>query len=122
MKRCMIIDDSSVIRKVAKHILSGPDMFVIEAESASEALGMCREELPDIILIESMLPDMPAVECIRSLLALATDRKPHIVLCVCEFDIGAIMRAKRAGASGYMFKPFTRPQLLADFDELQSAA
>jgi two-component system chemotaxis response regulator CheY len=118
----MIIDDSSVIRKVAKHILSGSDMLVIEAETASQALAMCQEQMPDVILVDSMLTDMPAVDCIRSLLALSHGAKPHIVLCVCELDVGAIMRAKRAGAAGYVFKPFTRPQLLASLKELQLAA
>lgn len=122
MKRCMIIDDSSVIRKVAKRILAGPEMAVIEAGSAGEALGLCREQLPDIVVVDCALPDMSSVECIQRLIALAPDAPPRIVLCVPEFDLGAIMRARRAGASGYMFKPFTRRQLMAHFEEERSAA
>lgn len=122
MKRCMIIDDSSVIRKVAKRILSGQDMAVIEAGNGGEALGMCHEEVPDTIIIDSALPDMTYVECIQRLLALDPQRKPRIVLCMPEFDLSAIMRAKRAGASDYMFKPFTRQQLMANFEQARTAA
>ena len=48
MKRCMIGDDSSVIRKVAKRILGGPDMVVVEAGGGREALAMCAADMPDI--------------------------------------------------------------------------
>ena len=42
MKRCMFVDDSSVIRKVAKRILGGPDMLVIEAATGFDALEHVR--------------------------------------------------------------------------------
>ena len=41
MKRCMFVDDSSVIRKVAKRILGGPDLLVVEAATGYDALDMC---------------------------------------------------------------------------------
>jgi len=122
MKRCMIVDDSSVIRKVAKRILNGPDLLVIEASCGSEALAMCGADMPDIIIVDGTLPDMAAEEFIRDAVNIATPIKPHIVLCMVEFDVGAIMRAKRAGARGYILKPFNRPQLLSRFRELELAA
>ena len=51
MKRCMFVDDSSVIRKVAKRILGGSDMVVIEAASGLDALEMCAADMPDIRII-----------------------------------------------------------------------
>ena len=44
--------------------------------------------------------------------------KPRIMVCLTEVDIGAIMRAKRAGAEGYLLKPFNRPQLSQRFRSL----
>jgi len=122
MKRCMFVDDSSVIRKVAKRILGGPDMLVVEAGSGIEALDMCRAEMPEIIIVDSALPDMTTVEFIQRALAMSEYHKPQIVLCLTEVDIGAIMRAKRAGAQGYLLKPFNRAQLLERFRQLQTAA
>lgn len=122
MKRCMLIDDSSVIRKVAKRILAGPEMIVVEAATGSEALMMCSETMPNIIIVDGVLPDMTAVDFIRQAMAMATDVKPHIMLCIPEFDVGAIMRARRAGAKGHILKPFTRPQLLELFREADIAA
>lgn len=121
MKRCMFVDDSSVIRKVAKRILGGSDMIVIEAASGYDALEMCSLEMPDIIVVDGTLPDMSAIEFIRRIRALDAPVKPRVAICLTEVDIGAIMRAKRAGAQGYLLKPFDRPQLLERFRALQAA-
>jgi len=122
MKRCMFIDDSSVIRKVAKRILNGPDMVVIEAESGSDALYMCDTDMPDIIVVDGGLPDMAAEEFIRRVRTIPSPIRPQIAISLIEVDIGAIMRAKRAGAQGYLLKPFNRAQLLDRFRQLDAAA
>ncbi len=121
MKRCMFVDDSSVIRKVAKRILNGPEMVVIEADSGGDALNMCGTEMPDIIVVDGVLPDMNAEEFIRRVRQMPSAIQPQIAVSLIEVDIGAIMRAKRAGAQGYLLKPFNRPQLLERFRQLHAA-
>ncbi len=121
MKRCMFVDDSAVIRKVAKRILGSSELVIIEASTGSEAIDMCAADMPDIIVVDGALQDMPAVDFIRSVRSLDSPLKPQIVVCLTEVDIGAIMRAKRAGAQGYLLKPFNRPQLLDRFRNLQAA-
>ena len=122
MKRCLIVDDSSVIRLVAKKVLSGPEMLVAEAASADDALDICAHEMPDIVVVDYLLPDMDSCDLIACLMALKAERKPVILLCMCEFDVGLLMRARRAGAVGYIQKPFTRPQLLESFREYLATA
>ena len=123
MKRCMFVDDSSVIRKVAKRILGGPEMEIIEAATGLDAIAMCVGDMPDIIVVDGALPDMSSTEVfIRRVRAIESPVKPQIAICLIEVDVGAIMRAKRAGAQGYVLKPFKRPQLLERFRSLQSAA
>ena len=122
MKRCMIIDDSSIIRKVVKRILGGPDMVVVEAGNGRDALDMCAADLPDAIILDGTLPDMQAPEFIQAVKALPGAKDVRILISILEFDIGAIMRAKRAGANGYMLKPFNRAQLMDRFRELKIAA
>jgi len=121
MKRCMFVDDSSVIRKVAKRILGGPDMLVVEANSGYEALEMCAADMPDFIVVDAALPDITAEEFIRRVRAVDSPVVPQIAICLLEIDLGAIMRAKRAGAQGYLLKPFNRAQLLERFRMLQAA-
>jgi two-component system chemotaxis response regulator CheY len=121
MKRCMFVDDSSVIRKVAKRILGGPDMLVIEASTGPEALEMCAADMPDIVVVDGTLEDMQAEEFIRNVRTLKTAITPQILISLIEVDIGAIMRAKRAGAQGYLLKPFDRSQLIERFRMLNAA-
>lgn len=122
MKRCLFVDDSSVIRKVAKRILNGPKLAVVEAATGADALDMCAYNMPEIIVVDGTLEDMNAVDFIRKVRAMPADVTPQIVISLTEVDIGAIMRAKRAGAQGYLLKPFTRPQLLDRFRAFDIAA
>lgn len=122
MKRCLFVDDSSVIRRVAKRILSSPEMSVVEAATGAEGLDMCSFDMPDIIVVDGALEDMSAVDFIRRVRAMHGRVKPQIAICLTEVDVGAIMRAKRAGAQGYLLKPFTRPQLLDRFNAFSVAA
>ncbi|MFA5491185.1 MAG: response regulator [Candidimonas sp.] len=122
MKRCMIVDGSSVIRKVASRILSGSDMIVQEAATGGDALVMCAAQMPDVAIIDARLSDMAADGLIRQICGLNVFAKPYIFLCMTEFDVGAIMRARRAGARGHILKPFNRSQLLESFRDMHQAA
>ncbi|MVA98588.1 response regulator [Nitratireductor sp. CAU 1489] len=122
MKRCMIIDDSSIIRKVVNRILGSQDTVVVEASNGTDALAMCAAQMPDTIIVDCVLPDMASSDFIRDVKALPSGKNVRILISILEFDIGTIMRAKRAGANGYMFKPFNRAQLVERFRELQEAA
>lgn len=121
MKRCMIVDGSNVIRKVARRILEGPEMIIVDASHGAEAIAMCAAQMPDIIMVDNALPDMAGIDFIRSVTAIDADRKPDILLSMSQLDIGTIMRAKRVGAKGYMLKPFNRQQLLDRFRQMDLA-
>ncbi|AZO28260.1 MULTISPECIES: response regulator [Mesorhizobium] len=122
MKRCLFVDDSSVIRKVAKRILGGSDIVVIEAASGLDAIEICSSDMPDVVVVDGGLPDMQAVDLIRRIRAIESPVKPQILVSLVEVDVGSIMRAKRAGAQGYLLKPFNRAQLLESFRFLKIAA
>ncbi len=77
---------------------------------------------PTSSLSTAALPDLSAEEFIRRVRAIQGPVKPQIAICLTEVDIGAIMRAKRAGAQGYLLKPFNRPQLLQRFRSLELVA
>ena len=122
MKRCLFVDDSSVIRKVAKRILGGSDILVVEAATGVDAVEICAGNMPDVVVVDGALPDIQAVELIRRIRALESPIKPYILVSLVEVDAASIMRAKRAGAQGYLLKPFNRAQLLERFRVLKIAA
>ena len=121
MKSCLIVDDSSVVRKVARRILEDMDYIVEEAEDGQDAFDKCRQEMPDAILLDWNMPIMSGLEFLKLLRAYVGGDKPHIVYCTVENDIGAIAMALKAGASDYMMKPFDRAVLETKF-EMQAAA
>ena len=122
MKSCMIVDDSSVVRKVARRILEDMDYIVDEAEDGQDAFDKCRQEMPDAILLDWNMPIMSGLEFLKLLRAYVGGDKPHIVYCTVENDIGAIAMALKAGASDYMMKPFDRAILEAKFEMRDQAA
>ncbi len=122
MKSCLIVDDSSVVRKVARRILEDMDYIVEEAEDGQDAFDKCRQEMPDAILLDWQMPIMSGLEFLKLLRAYVGGEKPHVVYCTVENDIGAIAMALKAGASDYMMKPFDRAILEAKFEPPAAAA
>ena len=119
MKRFMIVDASSVVRKIAKRILTEEGGVVYEAEAADHKIEMCNYELPDCCIVSANLPDMETADAISALRRLPDGKKVKILLLTIEMNVGKIMRAKRAGADGYMMKPFNREIL---FNAIKSVA
>jgi len=52
MRTCLVVDDSSVIRKVARRILEGLDFQILEAEDGEKALEACKRGFPDAVLLD----------------------------------------------------------------------
>ncbi len=117
MKSCLVVDDSSVVRKVARRILEDLDYIVDEAEDGQEAFDKCRQEMPDAILLDWQMPVMSGLEFLKLLRAYVGGQKPKVVYVVTENDIGQIALALKAGVSDYMMKPFDRDILEAKFTE-----
>jgi two-component system chemotaxis response regulator CheY len=109
MKTCLIVDDSSVIRKVARRILEGLSFDVSEAEDGLQALQMCDQNgLPDAILLDANMPNMDGYEFLRSLRRVPGGDKPKVVICPTEMDVAVVARAMHAGANEILLKPFDR--------------
>ncbi|MCB1511270.1 MAG: response regulator [Hyphomicrobiaceae bacterium] len=122
MKQCMIVDDSSVIRKVAKYILTSLGYDVIEAENGREAIEKCQVRLPDAILLDWDMPDMNGQEFLTTYMHSFRSRKPYIVYATTENDPVDIARALSMGASDFMLKPFDREAIEAKFAKLPQPA
>ena len=117
MKSCLIVDDSSVVRKVARRILEDIDFIVDEAEDGQEAFDKCRQEMPDAILLDWQMPIMGGIEFLKLLRAYVGGATPRVIYCLTENDIGQLALAKKAGADDFVMKPFDRDILEALFVE-----
>ena len=111
MKTCLVVDDSSVIRKVARRILEGLDFQIVEAEDGEKALEVCKRGLPEAILLDWNMPVMTGMEFLRALKDSAVTQRPKVVFCTTENGIAHIRAAIEAGADEYVMKPFDRETL-----------
>jgi len=111
MKTCLVVDDSKVIRKVARHILEGLQFSVSEACDGKEALDACRQSPPDVVLLDWNMPVMSGIEFLRLLRQRGHSDQPKVVFCTTENDMAHIRAALEAGADEYVMKPFDRETL-----------
>ena len=111
MKTCLVVDDSKVIRKVARHILETLEFSVEEAEDGRAALTHCENAMPDVILLDWNMPVMSGMEFLRELRRSESGDEPKVVFCTTENDLAHIRAAIEAGADEYVMKPFDRETL-----------
>lgn len=113
MKTCLVVDDSRVIRKVARRMLEEIGFQVDEAGDGQQALDHCAAGLPYFILLDWNMPVMNGLEFLKALRALPGGDAPIVVFCTTENDLDHIQAALEAGASEYIMKPFDREILEA---------
>ncbi|MCP4621718.1 MAG: response regulator [Bradyrhizobium sp.] len=118
MKTCLVVDDSSVIRKIASRILEDMNFRILEAEDGAQALEICRRELPDAVLLDWNMPVMDGFEFMTHLRQLPGGDQPKVVFCTTENGIDHISKALHAGANEYIMKPFDKDIVTAKFQEV----
>lgn len=106
MKTCLIIDDSRVVRQIARRIISDLGLECAEAENGVKALNACSEAMPDVILLDWNMPVMNGIDFLEKLRGLRFGSQPRVIFCTTEGDRLSMMRALKAGADEYIIKPF----------------
>jgi two-component system chemotaxis response regulator CheY len=118
MRTCLVVDDSTVIREIARRILEEMDFEIIEAEDGEKALEACKRALPDAVLLDWNMPVMDGFEFLGNLRRLPGGDLPKVVFCTTENGIDHIARALDAGANEYIMKPFDKDIVTAKFQEV----
>ena len=118
MKQVLIVDDSSVIRKVAKRILENMNLQTLEAEDGQKALAMCATTMPDAVLLDWNMPVMDGYEFLKALRSMDDGDIPKVVFCTTENDIAHIARAMHSGADEYIMKPFDSDIIRSKFEQI----
>jgi len=118
MKRCLIVDDSRIIRKIARKILEAMNFTIDEAEDGPSALESCRREMPAAILLDANLPTKGSLEFLRALRGETDGHKPIVMLSTSENNISQLSEAVNAGANEYIMKPFDSGVIEAKFADV----
>ncbi len=106
MKSCLVVDDSRVVRKVARRIAEDLGFQCDEAEDGKQAYEACQNAMPDVILLDWNMPVMNGLEFLLKLRKMNGGETPKVVFCTTENGLEQIEKAMNAGANEYIMKPF----------------
>jgi two-component system chemotaxis response regulator CheY len=115
VRTCLVVDDSRVIRKVARRIIEALGFEVSEAGDGAEALAWCRSSMPDAILLDWNMPGMTGIDFLRQLRCESGGERPKVVFCTVETALERIREAIDCGASEYIMKPFDSDIMVSKF-------
>jgi two-component system chemotaxis response regulator CheY len=118
MKTCLVVDDSRVVRKVARRIVEDLGFKAREAEDGIIALDECKNDMPEAILLDWNMPKKSGIEFLRDLRAMDGGDKPIVVFCTTENDMSFIQEALEAGANEYIMKPFDSEIIKTKFEQV----
>ncbi|MFH1287709.1 MAG: response regulator [bacterium] len=110
-KKILIVDDSMFMRKILKDILS--DKYqIVEAESGSTAKKMIKEEKPDLILLDVIMPEgeEEGISVLKN--TIKTMPKAKIIMVTAVGQDSIIEECKKSGAVDYIIKPFDREKVV----------
>lgn len=108
--RVLIVDDSSVMRKIVERSLRQAGIgigLVLEANNGLEALDLVRRNPLDLILTDINMPNMDGLEFVRHLQKIEAAKGVPVVMITTEGSQSAVVKALSLGARGYIRKPFT---------------
>jgi two-component system chemotaxis response regulator CheY len=112
-KTILSVDDSASILQMVKLTLAGAGYQVIQAHDGAEGLAKARGGGVDMVLTDLNMPVMDGLTLIGELRKLAAFKGVPIVFLTTESDAAMKLRAKNAGATGWITKPFQQAQLVA---------
>ena len=106
MKNCLIVDDSREDRQIAARYLRRFGFRVKHAKDGDEGLSICRQKMPDIILVDHLMPKVDGLEFLKRLNKTRGGSRPVVLFCSGESDTTALGSAIWEGAAECLIKPF----------------
>jgi two-component system cell cycle response regulator DivK len=112
-KTILYVEDNELNRRIVRDLLKRTSYRLLEAVDGESSLEIVRREHPDLILMDIQLPRLSGIEVTRTLRSEPTSANTPIVAITSFALSGDEQRAKEAGATAYMAKPYSPRDLLA---------
>jgi len=111
--RILVVDDITKNLQVVGTVLRNQGYKVMAAASGAEALKCVRTQLPDLILLDLMMPEMDGLEVCRRLKSDSTTSQVPVIFLTASNEMEHLVNGFEVGAVDYVTKPFNPPELLA---------
>ncbi len=112
-KRLLLVEDEPAIREMLGYSLQRAGFDVVAAEDVATARRRIADRLPDLIILDWMLPDVSGIEYARALKRDDATRDVPIIMLTARVEEDDKVRGLDAGADDYMTKPFSPRELVA---------
>ncbi len=112
-KTILAVDDSVSMRQMVRYTLQGAGYTVVQACDGVEALELAKESRADLVLTDVHMPRMDGINLVRELRALPDYKFVPMLILTTESSQEKKVDGKRAGATGWIVKPFNPEQLLS---------
>lgn len=116
MPKVLVVDDSISVRKALERVLGPREMEVSAAASGEQALEQLRLQVPDLLIVDVVMPGMSGFELCSSLKRDASLRHVPVILISDIVDDSVIAQARAVGAVSVVSKPFTPDELFPKID------
>ncbi len=121
MAKILIVDDSPTERKTMEAILAKEGHSIIKATNGDDGVAIAKEKLPDIILMDVVMPGTNGFQATRQLTKNEGTRHIPVVIVTTKDQETDRLWGKRQGASSYLTKPIDKKHLLKVVDDALSA-
>jgi CheY-like chemotaxis protein len=118
----LLIDDDAALRMLYRFNLEASGLTVVEAADGESALRLLSKDLPDVILLDVMMPGIDGWEVARRLADDARTRSLPIIFISARADDAALAQGRELGAVGYLTKPFNPVTLSEQIEDFVVAA
>ncbi len=108
----LVVDDEPHIRKILAFLLEQNGFSIVTAENGERALEVARNELPDLILLDLMMPKMDGYEVCQHLREDFKTAQIPIIIVTAKGDVREKVRGLRGGANDYLTKPYDHDELV----------
>ncbi len=121
-KRILLVDDHQTVFKLLEAIVRIKGYELIYAESGQQGIVMARQELPDLILLDVMMPDIDGFKVCQYLKEYEDTKSIPVMFLTARGAEGDVETGRKAGAEGFMTKPFQTMEVLKQIEKLLSEA
>ena len=108
----LCVDDDKENLELLKGMLEEEGYHLMLASSGAEALKQISVKIPDLILLDVMMPDMTGIEVLQKILSERETRDIPVVMLTSSKELEHVKTAVEAGAVSYIKKPFTHTAVL----------
>lgn len=119
-KKILAVEDSAIARKAIVEALAGEDYEVVEAKDGFEALGKLGEEIPDMVLLDLILPKMDGYEVLAAMKKDNDYKNIPVIVLTSRSTLFDKLKGKMSGIDEYLTKPFKAQDLRNKLDQYLS--